>query len=510
MKLLNRQKLSLVAAAAMGLCAMGSVQAATLSCGPASTPLRVNTNTSSQWSTDARYVAAPNGIATIIDNYRWNGTSWFDNTTQTHGAGAGSLATQPMLGKWLSFGTTSENAAHPAVNTRGVVANGAWAADRATMIYNEPITIGTNVNLASIRIRGTGGADNNAVLAVRPATLPGGVANNTATPWTKSTSILPGSWTVPAAISLDGSTDGLGFYYGDNQIGLAFYSEATSQNLPGGVVADFEITADCLTPVAAQPTTPLMCPVGNQAGDTVRIGPFTTNARDWRWTWRTNTAGTAIENVQQPLYDDFIWRGYFKPGALPAGQETSARWISPGTVSPAGADIPGVPYPSATGQSKAGFYGSVFTLNQPITVGNNVTLSSIRLDGRFGFDDTGDSVFVQPAGQPAPTSFTHLLPDGYGAFTTFTTAPVPGFQQGLNTIGLVLNGGQAQNDCAGGTCAMAAIADFYVTATCTGEAPVVTPTSATPVPAMGPAGLGLLGLLSAGMGALALRRRKKL
>lgn len=509
MRKLNKSALSLLTVAITGLGVMSEVQAATLTCG---TPLRVNTNTSSQWSTDARYVAAPNGIATIVDNYRWQGTSWFDNTAVTHGAGAGSLAGTSMQGKWLSFGATAENSAHPAVNTRGVVANGAWVADRATMIYNEPITIGSDVDLASIKIKGTGGADNNAMLAVRPATLPGGVANTSPTPWTKSTLILPSSWTVPAAIDLDGSAQGLGFYYGDNHIGLAVFSEPTTASLPGGVVADFEITADCLTPPPPPPTAALICPAGaaGAAGQTVRLGPFTTNARDWKWTWRTSTGSPqTLENVERPLYDDFIWRSYFRPSALPAGQETVARWISPGTVDPAGADVPGVPYPFASGQAKGGFYGSVFTLNQPVTVGNNVDLATIRFDGRFGFDDTGDSVFVRPAGQPAPTTFPHLLPDGYGGFTSYTTAPVPGFMRGQNEIGLVLNGGQFANDCPGGACALAAIADFYITATCTGEAPIDPFTPTTPVPTLDIAGLGLLGLLSAGAGAFALRRRKR-
>ncbi len=156
-----------------------------------------------------------------------------------------------------------------------------------------------------------------------------------------------------------------------------------------------------------------------------------------------------------------------------------------------------MPYPADSGQSKAGFYGAVFTMNQPITVGNNVDLTTIKLDGRFGFDNTGDSVFVQPAGDPAPTSFTHLLPDGYGSFITHTTAAVPGFKRGANTIGLVLDGGEAKNDCAGGGCAMAAIADFYVTATCTGAAPIDPTKPVTPVPTLDIAGLGLLGLLSA-------------
>ena len=506
-------KVSAACVLLLGLGVFGSVQAATLTCG---TPLRVNTANSSQWSTDARYVAAPNGIATIVDNYKWSG--WLDlSTSPNHGAGAGPLAGQPLLGKWLSFGATADEVTpgqYPTVNTVGVVANGAWVAGRATFIYNEPITIGANVNLATIKIQGSGLADNNAQLAVRPTTLPGGVNNLASpTPWTRATNLLPGSWGgPPAAINLDGSTSGLGFYYGDNTIGLALSSEATTQTLPTGIVADFEITADCLTPVPPPPTTALMCPVGNNAGDPIRIGPFYTNARDWKWTWRTNAAGTALENVEQPLFDDYMWSGYFRPANLPTApidQSTPARWISPGTVNPGAGDIPGVPYPAATGQSKAGFYGSVFTMNQPITVGNNVTLATIKLDGRFGFDDTGDSVFVQPAGDPAPTSFTHLLPDGFGAFTTFTTANVPGFKQGQNTIGLVLNGGQASNDCASGVCALGAIAEFYVTGVCTGAAPIDPTKPVTPVPTLDIAGLGLLGVLSAGLGVLGLRRRKR-
>ena len=118
-------------------------------------------------------MAAPNGIATIVDNYKWSG--WLDlSTSPNHGAGAGPLAGQPLLGKWLSFGATADEVTpgqYPTVNTVGVVANGAWVAGRATFIYNEPITIGANVNLATIKIQGSGLADNNAQLAVRPTTL---------------------------------------------------------------------------------------------------------------------------------------------------------------------------------------------------------------------------------------------------------------------------------------------------------------------------------------------------
>ncbi len=501
----------------LGLGAMGGVQAATLTCG---TPLRVNTANKAQWSTDARYVAAPQGIATIVDNYKWSG--WLDlSTNPNHPASPPrSLAGTALQGKWLSFGATADGThnpdQYPAVNTVGVVANGAWVAGRATFIYNEPITIGPNVNLATIKIQGSGSADNSALLAVRAHTLPGGVNNMASpTPWTQTTNLLGGTWGALAAINVDGSANGLGFYYGDNTIGLALNSEATTASLPTGVVADFEITADCLKPVPPPPTAALICPAGNKAGDPIKIGPFNTNARDWKWTWRTNAAGTALENATQPLFDDYMFRTYFRPANLPTtptDQSTLARWISPGTTSPGGGDIPGVPYPAASGQSKAGYYGSVFTMNQPITVGNNVALTSIKLDGRFGFDDTGDSVFVQPAGDQAPTTFPlNLLPDGYGAFTTYTTAAVPGFKQGQNTIGLVLDGGQAKNDCSSGMCALGAIAEFYVTGTCTGEAPITPPDPTkvvAPVPTLDLAGLGLLGLLSAGLGALGLRRRK--
>ena len=495
------RKTAAASAVLLGMCAMGGAQAATLTCGAGATPVRITTIDRTQWSTDA--LNSPSGTpAAIVDDFISSTYSWFNPAT----------IAQPIAARWLSFGTVNEGG-YPLVSIQGDRANGAWVTNRGTFIYNEAITIGPEVNLASIRITGRGGADNNVRFAVRPATLPGGVANSGSEPWVRDTAFLGSSWTAPTTIDVDGGAGGLGFYYGDNTIGLSVSSEYLNTGQPGGVVADFEIAADCLTPVAAQPTTPLICPVGNAAGDTVRIGPFTTNARDWRWTWRTNSSSApqALENVEQPLFDDFIWRSYFKPGALPAGQETAARWISPGTVDPAGTDIPGVPYPLATGQAKSGYYGALFTLNQPLTVGNNVDLTSIRLDGRFGFDDTGDSVFVQPAGQPAPTSFPHLLPDGYGSFTSYTTNPIPGFARGQNTIGLVLNGGQFSNDCRGGACALAAIADFYVTATCTGAAPIdpTQPVAATPVPVLDAAGLGLLSLLGAGAGAMALRRCKR-
>ena len=501
-------KVSAACVLLLGLGALGSVQAATLSCGPGATPVRVNTANSSQWSTDARYVAAPHNIATIIDNYRWSG--WLNlSTNPNHPANPPrSLAGQPLQGKWLSFGATADEVTpgqYPAVNTVGVVANGAWVAGRATFTYNEPITIGPNVNLATIKIQGSGSADNSALLAVRPTTLPGGVNNMAAaTPWTQTASMLGGTWGALAAINLDGSTSGLGFYYGDNTIGLALSNEPTTQTYPTGIVADFEITADCLTPVPPPPTTALMCPMGNQAGQTIRIGPFHTSARDWKWTWRNQTAGSAVENVVQPLFDDFIWRSYFKPASLTGANATAARWISPGTVDPSGADIPGVPYPMAQGQAPQ----TVLTLNQPITVGNNVDLSSIKLDGRFGFDNLSAGVFVQPAGKPAPTTFTPIVSGGYASFATSITPVVPGFLQGQNTLGLAVNGGEASNNCPGGGCAVAAIADFYVTATCTGDAPIVPGSTTHAVPALNIAGLGLLSLLSAGLGALGLRRRK--
>ena len=168
-------KVSAACVLLLGLGALGSVQAATLSCGPGATPVRVNTANSSQWSTDARYVAAPHNIATIIDNYKWSG--WLNlSTNPNHPANPPrSLAGQPLQGKWLSFGATADEVTpgqYPAVNTVGVVANGAWVAGRATFTYNEPITIGPNVNLATIKIQGSGSADNSALLAVRPTTLP--------------------------------------------------------------------------------------------------------------------------------------------------------------------------------------------------------------------------------------------------------------------------------------------------------------------------------------------------
>lgn len=111
-------------------------------------------------------------------------------------------------------------------------------------------------------------------------------------------------------------------------------------------------------------------------------------------------------------------------------------------------------------------------MNQPVTVGSNVDLASIKVDGRFGFDNYGNSIFVQPAGgAPVFDNSGLYLPNGWTSLQTATTPAIPGFARGPNTIGLMLDGGEATNDCANGGCAMAAIADFYVTAACTGEPP---------------------------------------
>ena len=610
-------KALMLSSAVMGLSAVSGVQAAQLACGPAGSPLRIST-AKATWSADARYVSAPAGSpAAIVDDYQWGG--WFDKTAAVHGAGAGTLNGQPYAGDWLSFGDSSftvgqANAGntttgsygagtqpYPAVITDGNTANGALVANRVSYTYNEPITIGSNVNLSTIKIQGSGGLDDNALFVVRPATTPSGATN-----WIQTQNAGAG-WGVMQTLSINGGTNGLGFYYGDNTISFAVenfgHAPTTSSGNPTGLTADFTITADCLDTPPPPPTTSLMCPVGNVAGDPVRIGPFTTNARDWKWLWRTNAAGNALENVEQPLFDSYLYRSYFNPATLPAGQETNARWISPGTTDPGAGDIPGVPYPAATGQAKAGYHASVFVMNQPITVGNNVDLASIKLDGRFGFDDYGNTVFVQPgSGAPVFDNSGLYMPNGYGSFQTATTPAIPGFARGQNTIGLMLDGLQSTNDCAGGTCAIAAIADFYVTAACTGVDPVLpsdqtitfpaqtsprrvadgafalSPTatasstlpvtytsltpdvctvsgttvapvavgecqiaadqaggtvgttvynaaarvvrsvtlqnapvvsSATPVPALGAVGLGLLGLLSAGLGGLALRRRQR-
>lgn len=459
MRLIHRQA-AFFAVSLVGLAAASSVQAATLACGA---PLRIHT-AKDTWTADARYVSAPTGpAASLVDDYQWSG--WFNKTTTNHVANAselpGSTLTGPIQGDWISFGEA------PSVITNGAVANGALVAGRVSFTYKEKISIASNVNLSSIKIRGTGGFDNYALFLVKPDTTPSG-----ATDWIRTTAGSGAGMNndaAPSTISLDGDTDGLGFYYGDNTIGFAIQNFASANTVPSnvtGVIADFEITADCLTEPAPQPAAILACPAGNQAGDEVRVGPFTTNARDWKWTHRTNAG--ALENVAQPLFDTYRYRSYFNPANL--AEPTAARWISPGTTSPAGTDIPGVPYPEATGQTRAGYNASVFMLNQAINVGANVDLASIKFSGRFGFDDTGDSVFVQPAGQEG-TYGSYLLTDGYGSFTTATTAAIPGFARGQNQIGLMLDGGQLQNSCASGVCAMGAIADFYVTAACTGEPP---------------------------------------
>ncbi|QMV74387.1 DUF11 domain-containing protein [Comamonas piscis] len=406
-------------------------------------------------------MSAPTGAAVpLVDDYQWSG--WFNKTTTNHVASAselpGSALTGPIQGDWISFGET------PSVITNGVVANGALVAGRVSFTYNEKISIASNVNLSSIKIRGTGGFDNYALFLVKPDTTPSG-----ATDWVRTTAAGMDNDSAANAISLDGDTEGLGFYYGDNTIGFAIQNFASANTVASnvtGVIADFEITADCLTEPAPQPTAILACPAGSQVGDEVRVGPFTTNARDWKWTKRFNAG--ALENVEQPLFDSYRYRGYFDPAA--ASTPSTARWISPGTTDPASTDLPGVPYPAATGQSNGGVDASTFVMNQSINVGANVDLASIKLDGRFAFDDYGNSVYVKPAAGTETWGGTYLS-NGFGAFTTLTTPAIPGFERGQNTIGFMLDGGQNLNSCAGGTCAMAAAAEFYVTAACTGEPP---------------------------------------
>ncbi|MET4580155.1 hypothetical protein [Ottowia thiooxydans] len=479
------RKGSLISIVLMGMCTLGSVQAAQLTCGPASTPLRIST-AKATWSTDARYVSAPTGAAaTIVDNYKWRG--WFNKTTAVHPSSAGALAGQPVQGDWLSFGDAqyptsaggnTGTGPYPAVITDGVVANGALVARRVSFTYNEKITIPSNVDLSTIKLIGSGGFDDSTLLLVKPDNIPSGANTNN---WI-NTSASFANFGSPSLINVNGANTGMGFYYGDNTIGFAVvntgYAPTTSADNPTGLFADFQITADCLPELPPAPTpatTALSCPVGKLPGDEFEIGPFTTNARDWSWTWRTRElAPREIEEVTQPLFDDYKYRSYFNPRTLPAPQApTVARWISPGTTSPGAGDLPGVPYPKATGQAKAFWYGSVFTMNHPITVSDNVDLDSIKLKGRFGFDDTGDSVFVQPAGKPAYRPFApNLLQDGYGGFTSQTTPAIPGFEVGSNTIGLVLDGGQFENDCSTGVCALAAIADFTVVAKCQEPPPV--------------------------------------
>lgn len=477
--------LRVVPAALLALCAVEGAQAAQLTCGPGSTPLRIST-AKATWSTDARYVSAPTGApAAIVDDYTWRG--WFKKATAKHPASAGALAGQSVQGDWLSFGDAqyptsaagnTGTGPYPAVITDGVVANGALVARRVSFTYNEKITIAPNVDLSSIKLIGSGGFDDGTLLLVRPDATPDASVTN----WIR-TSASFGGYGSPSLINVNGASTGMGFYYGDNTIGFAVentgYAPTDKAGNPTGLLADFQITADCLPELPPAPTpatTALSCPAGKLPGDEFEIGPFTTNARDWKWSWRTSTpTPRVLEQVEQPLFDSYQYRSYFNPNALPAGQQTAARWISPGTTSPGTGDLPGVPYPAASGMTKAGYYGAVFTMNQPLTVGDNVDLDSIKLKGRFGFDDTGDSVFVQPAGKPMYQPFKHLLPDGYGGFTSYTTAAIPGFEVGENTIGLVLDGGQFTNDCSSGVCAMAAIADFTVVAKCQ-EPPPVDPT----------------------------------
>lgn len=226
---------------------------------------------------------------------------------------------QTFAGKWLSFGDSTfvDGAAnsgntgtgsYPAVITNGNTANGAWVDGRVTFIYNETITIANNVNLATIRVRGLGGFDDSTSFLVRPSTPPSGVSD-----WLQ-TQTLGSTYSTPNAINLDGSAAGLGFYYGSNTIAFAVRNTGaaptSSAGNPTGLAADIEITADCATELPTQPVTSLSCPAGSQAGDEVRVGPFTTNARDWKWTQRMNAAGTALENVEQPLFDSYRYRSY--------------------------------------------------------------------------------------------------------------------------------------------------------------------------------------------------------
>lgn len=475
-----------LAGVVLGMGALGSAHAATLTCGPGSTPLRVNT--ASAWSSDAVYGASAGGTlpgtpAALVTDYKWNG--WFNPTTTNHptSAGTGSLAGTPLQGKWLSFGdaqfkvgqpnagnTTTGNYPlgsnpYPAVRTNGSTAAGQWVQNAVTFTSNDKITVAANVDLSTIKIRGSKALDDDGWFVVIPSAPPSG-----ATHFIQQT-VVGGGYAAPVALSLDGSTAGLGFYYGDNTIGFAVrntnYADTTSQGNPTGLFADFTITADCLTPVAPQPTAPLVCAAGNTTATTVKIGPFTTNARDWKWTRRT--VSNTVQNGDYPIFDDYRFRDYFNPASLTGAVNTptaptAARWLSPGTVHPAGADVPGVPYPVATGQN--GTNGVVLTMNQPITIGSNINLGTIKLEGRFGFDNYGDSVFVNGIGTGA-----NDLPDIRGSFFPATTPAITGFVVGQNTIGLGLNGGEASNDCPGGTCAMAAIAEFYVTAQCTGADP---------------------------------------
>ena len=308
----SKHKRSLLAAAVVGTCAVSGVQAATLVCG-SRTPLRVSTAPTSSWSTDARlYVAStpstPGGPATIRDDYKWTG--WFNPASSNQPATPSTpVAGQSLQGKWLSFGDAqytypagggnvggnTGSDTYPPVITNGNTATGSWFNGRVTFIYNEPITIPNNVNLASIKVQGAGGADDAAWFVVKPATPPSGATN-----WLRQTA-LGMNWAAPGSINLDGNTTGLGFYYGDNTIAFAVQnagnSPTTSAGNPTGLMADIVITADCQDSPPAQPTAPLMCPAGNKAGDPVRIGPFTTNARDWKWTQRSSAPGVSPSSL---------------------------------------------------------------------------------------------------------------------------------------------------------------------------------------------------------------------
>ena len=84
MSTFNKHKLSLLAAAVAGLGAMSGAQAATLTCGPNATPVRITTADKAQWSTDARNVpvvpdATTDTPAAIVDNYIAPG--WFNPAT---------------------------------------------------------------------------------------------------------------------------------------------------------------------------------------------------------------------------------------------------------------------------------------------------------------------------------------------------------------------------------------------------------------------------------------------
>jgi hypothetical protein len=226
----------MVAAAIAGLSA-GGVQAAQLTCGTGVQPVRISTANAADWTTDARYVAAPNNVATVYDIYR--NPAWLDPSTQA----------PPMTGKWLSFGPPGDPTNYPSVSFNGVTANGAWVAGNATFIYDETITVDSNVDLSTIRITGRAGGDNgNPIFVVKPATLPGGGANPGNV--VETTTITAG-WSSPANINLVGNSRG--FNHGNNAVGFAIYSQ-NSADVQGGLVADIEIAADCLPVVEPVPT----------------------------------------------------------------------------------------------------------------------------------------------------------------------------------------------------------------------------------------------------------------